>query len=53
MAAAIWVPELVSMAGGNDLLGTPNEHTPIVPLEKLIEADPDKIVLMPCGWGLE
>mgnify|MGYP002629922614 CR=1 FL=1 len=53
MPAGIWVPELVSMAGGNDLLGIPNKHTPVVPLEKLIEANPDKIVVRPCGWGLK
>ena len=53
MAAGNWVPDLVHIAGGIDLLGLPNEHTPKIDFNKLIEADPDKIIIMPCGWGIE
>ena len=53
MAAGNWVPDLVHMAGGQDLLGLPNEHTPKIDVSKLVEADPDKIVVMPCGWDIE
>ncbi len=52
MAAGNWVPELVEMAGGTDLLGIPKAHTPRLPIEKLVEADPDMIISMPCGWDI-
>ena len=53
MAAGNWVPELVQIAKGNDLLGITKAHTPRIPLSKLVEADPDKIIVMPCGWDIE
>lgn len=53
MAAGNWVPEMVALAGGHDLFGTTGEHAPSLTWEALIEADPDVIVLMPCGYGLE
>lgn len=53
MAAGNWVPNLVQIAGGNDLLGIENVHTPKIALSKLVEADPDKLAIMPCGWGIE
>ncbi len=53
MAAGNWVPELVTMAGGVDLFGTPGKHSPWMEWEALRAADPDVIILMPCGYGLE
>lgn len=35
MAAGNWVPDLVTAAGGIDLLGIPNEHTPKTSLIKI------------------
>ncbi|WP_008319560.1 cobalamin-binding protein [Leptolyngbya sp. PCC 6406] len=52
MAAGNWVPELVQMAGGTSLLGTPGEHSPWISWEDLIAADPEIIVIMPCGYDL-
>lgn len=53
MAAGNWVPELVRMAGGEDVFGTAGEHAPWITWEDLKAADPDVIVFMPCGFGLE
>ena len=53
MAAGNWVPDLVQIAGGKDLLGIPNAHTPKIKMSQLVEADPDKIIDMPCGWNIE
>ncbi|MBY0228075.1 MAG: cobalamin-binding protein [Gemmataceae bacterium] len=53
MAAGNWVPELVALAGGIDLFGTPGKHAPWLEWDALRAADPDVIVLMPCGYGLE
>lgn len=53
MAAGNWVPELVDMAGGTSLFGTAGQHSPWMTWADLTAADPDKIVVMPCGYDLE
>ena len=53
MAAGNWVPELVSIAGGRNLLGTVGRHSPWMTWDELSAADPDVIVVFPCGWGIE
>lgn len=50
MAAGNWVPELVRMAGGVNLFGEAGKHSPWMSWEQLVAADPDVIVVMPCGW---
>ena len=52
MAAGNWVPEMVELAGGHDVLGVPGRHSGWLEWENLAQADPDVIVLMPCGFGL-
>jgi iron complex transport system substrate-binding protein len=53
MAAGNWVPEMVELAGGRDLLGQPGRHSAWLEWKNLEQADPDVILLMPCGFGLE
>ena len=53
MASGNWVPELVAYAGGEPLFGRAGEHSPWLTWEELRAADPDVIVLSPCGYGLE
>lgn len=53
MAAGNWVPELVEIAGGRDPFGQAGKHAPWLEPEKLFAEDPDVIVFMPCGFGLE
>ena len=48
-----WVPEMVRRAGGRDLVGTEGERSADVPWERVVEASPEVMVLMPCGFGLE
>jgi iron complex transport system substrate-binding protein len=50
MAAGNWVPELVALAGGHGLFGTAGEHSPWLEWDLLREADPEVIVVMPCGF---
>jgi iron complex transport system substrate-binding protein len=52
MAAGNWVPELVTLAGGRNLLGETGQHSPWLTFEALRAADPDAIVVMPCGFDL-
>ncbi len=53
MAAGNWVPELVAMAGGVNLFGEAGRHSPWMQWGQLVEADPEAIVIMPCGWDVE
>ncbi len=48
-----WGPELVQAAGGKSLLGTPGEHSTATPWERVLAADPEALVVAPCGFGLE
>lgn len=53
MAAGNWIPELVQGAGGTNLFGVVGEHSPWLKWEDLIAANPDVIVIMPCGFALD
>lgn len=48
-----WGPEIVELAGGTSLLGTPGQHSTSLPWEAVRAADPDVLVVAPCGFGLE
>ena len=52
MVAGNWVPELVELAGGINLFGKPGQHSPPLPWEELVAANPDVIAVMPCGFDL-
>lgn len=52
MAAGNWVPELVALAGGKELLGNPGQHSGWLTWEQLQSADPDVLIVMPCGFEL-
>jgi iron complex transport system substrate-binding protein len=52
MAAGNWIPELVERAGGINLLGEAATHSPFVTWEDVRAADPDVVVIAPCGFGL-
>jgi len=52
MAAGNWMPELVTLAGGVNLFGEARRHSPWMTWEALVEADPDVIVVSPCGFDL-
>ena len=52
MIAGNWVPELVSVAGGENLFGVTGTHSPYLSWDNLIDAEPDVIIAMPCGFDL-
>ena len=52
MAAGNWIPELIEKAGGRNLFGTVGQHSPWMAFKQLIEADPDVIIALPCGFDL-
>jgi iron complex transport system substrate-binding protein len=53
MAGGHWVPEMVRLAGADDPLGTVAAPSSYVAWEQVISVDPEILVLMPCGYGLE
>ena len=53
MVGANWIPELIEIAGGKSLLSVKGKHSPYISWDSLAEADPDIIVIMPCGFDLE
>ncbi len=48
-----WGPEMVELAGGTSALGTRGEHSAAAPWDAVRNADPDVLVVAPCGFGLE
>ena len=45
-----WVPEMIEIAGGADVLGVAGEKSRTAEWDEIAAADPDVIVAMPCGW---
>lgn len=52
MAGGNWMPELIEMAGGTNLFGEAGKHSPWMTWEALTEADPEVILLLPCGFDI-
>jgi iron complex transport system substrate-binding protein len=53
MISGNWVPELVQIAGGKPVLATPGRHSPYIEWVDLQLADPEVMVVMPCGFSIE
>jgi iron complex transport system substrate-binding protein len=48
-----WVPEQVEIAGGFDPLGRKWNDSVRVNIDDVMQADPEFIMVMPCGFGVE
>ena len=48
-----WGPELVEIANGELLLGKKGEYSAAIPAEQLRDADPEYLIVAPCGFNLE
>ncbi|HIA54911.1 MAG TPA: cobalamin-binding protein [Candidatus Melainabacteria bacterium] len=53
MAGGNWMPELIDMAGGINLFGEAGKHSPWMNWEDLVAAEPDIIIVSPCGFDIE
>jgi iron complex transport system substrate-binding protein len=53
MACGHWVPEMVALAGGREVLGRRGRPSRYVSWEQIAGARPDVLVLMPCGFSIE
>jgi len=47
-----WVPEMVALAGGQDVLGRAGEPSFTVEWDAVVAAEPEVLVLMPCGFDV-
>lgn len=50
--AGHWIPEMVALAGGVDVLGWPGQPARRSDWSEVAAADPDVLVLMPCGLSI-
>jgi len=48
--AGHWTPQLIELAGGEDVLGMPAEPSMTVSWEEVAAARPEVVVVMPCGY---
>ncbi len=48
-----WGPELVEIANGDLRLGNKDRHSSAIPGEWVAEADPEVVIVAPCGFGLD
>ena len=53
MAAGHWTPELIEMAGGENLFGNAGQAAPRIDWRELAAADPDVLWVAPCGFDIE
>jgi iron complex transport system substrate-binding protein len=48
-----WVPQMIDLAGGQDVLGMPGERSRTLDWDELAAARPELVVAMPCGYYAE
>ncbi|MGB1896538.1 MAG: cobalamin-binding protein [Parvibaculales bacterium] len=53
MGAGNWMPETIAAAGGEVVLGQEGAHSPTVTLAEIAAADPDVILVGPCGFSID
>jgi iron complex transport system substrate-binding protein len=49
-AAGHWTPELIGLAGGEDVLALPGEPSRVLSWQAVADAEPEIVVVMPCGY---
>ena len=50
--AGHWVPEMVELAGGHDVLATPGSPSRRVLWNDVLAAEPEILIVMPCGYSI-
>jgi iron complex transport system substrate-binding protein len=51
--AGHWTPQLIEMAGGEDVLGLSGEPSQTADWASVVGAEPEIVVVMPCGYDAE
>jgi iron complex transport system substrate-binding protein len=50
--AGHWIPDMVDTVGGKNLVGSVGYPSRPIDFEEIFKGDPEKIILMPCGFDL-
>jgi len=53
MTGGNWIPELVEIAGGDPCLAEAGKHSPVIDWNAVVDGNPDKLLLMPCGYTID
>jgi iron complex transport system substrate-binding protein len=53
MVGGNWMPELIEAAGGDNLFGIAGKPSGYMQWEEVVAANPDVIIVGPCGYGLQ
>ena len=53
MTCGHWMPEMISRAGGKDVLGVHGENSKRVEWKDVVESSPDFLIIAPCGFGAD
>jgi iron complex transport system substrate-binding protein len=48
-----WVPQMIELAGGEDVLGLPGEKSRTASWGEVAAAQPEVVLVIPCGYDLE
>ena len=48
-----WVPEMIEYSGGINMITKTGEHSRKMEIEEIVKADPDVLILMPCGFDVK
>ena len=51
--AGHWIPEMINYSGGINLITKSGEHSRKMSIEEIEDADPDVLILMPCGFDVK
>jgi iron complex transport system substrate-binding protein len=52
MSGGHWTPGLVELAGGEPMLAHPGANSQTLTWEAIVAADPDVVIVVPCGFDL-
>jgi iron complex transport system substrate-binding protein len=52
MVGGHWIPRMIDLAGGRDALGRAGEPSRFVAWDEVLRADPEALLLGPCGFDL-
>ena len=53
MSGGNWIPDMVGMAGGENLMAEAGKHSDWITMEDVSTANPNVIILLPCGFDLQ
>ena len=53
MIAGNWIPEMVEIAGGKNILGKSGNDSHWIKFKDILNQDPEIIIFLPCGFNIE